>query len=236
IREIEDIACWIETFTIDSTLVSAFLSASEGSGPAWPSDISSGFDPAWPSSRVSASILVWPSAYAPGSGPAWSSSLPPSVALSTTFSDSSSLSDCPSTSYGDSSLGTSSASDAATDFRERILDTRLCLDFLALGGLSDIYMACLRFFSCGLAGADVGAGCADATRVETEGIRGAFCAVDLGFLAGLAGFGAGDMVEEVVKALWKLVCTISSSVRTGGATADGDVRCKLLHMSYSDVD
>nr|GFA78433.1 hypothetical protein [Tanacetum cinerariifolium] len=39
----------------------------------------------------------------PGSGPAWSSSLPPSVALSTTFSDSSSLSDCPSTTYEESS-------------------------------------------------------------------------------------------------------------------------------------
>nr|GEW62133.1 hypothetical protein [Tanacetum cinerariifolium] len=30
IREIEDIACWIRTFTIDSTLVSSLLSASEG--------------------------------------------------------------------------------------------------------------------------------------------------------------------------------------------------------------
>nr|GFC08608.1 hypothetical protein [Tanacetum cinerariifolium] len=46
-------------------------------------------------------------------------------------------------------------------------------------------------FSYGLAGADVGAGCADVTGVETAGLGGAMGAVDLGFLADLVGFDAG---------------------------------------------
>nr|GFB17676.1 hypothetical protein [Tanacetum cinerariifolium] len=90
------------------------------------------------------------------------------------------------------SVGTSSAFDAATDFMKHILPTRLCLDFFALRGLSDVYVACLRFFSCGLAGVDVGAGCADVTGVKIAGLGGALGAVDLGFLAGLVGFGVGE--------------------------------------------
>nr|GEX45027.1 monodehydroascorbate reductase [Tanacetum cinerariifolium] len=83
---------------------------------------------------------------------------------------------------------TSSASDAATNFRERFLPIKPYLDFFALGGLSDAFVACLRFFSYSLAGADVCVGCADVTGVETAGLGGALDAVDLGFLAGLVGF------------------------------------------------
>nr|GFC62043.1 hypothetical protein [Tanacetum cinerariifolium] len=57
-----------------------------------------------------------------------------------------------------------------TYFKVRFLLTKPYLDFFAFGGLSDVSVACLRFFSCGLAGADVGAGCADVTRVETAGL------------------------------------------------------------------
>nr|GEY16619.1 hypothetical protein [Tanacetum cinerariifolium] len=51
-----------------------------------------------------------------------------------------------------------------------------CLDFFSLRGLSDVSAACLRFFSCGLAGADVGAGCADLTGIETDGLEDTFYA------------------------------------------------------------
>nr|GFC91562.1 hypothetical protein [Tanacetum cinerariifolium] len=38
----------------------------------------------------------------------------------------------------------------------------------------------------------VGSGCADVTGVETDGLGGALGTVDLGFRAGLVGFGAGE--------------------------------------------
>nr|GFC42212.1 hypothetical protein [Tanacetum cinerariifolium] len=47
-----------------------------------------------------------------------------------------------------------------------------------------VFVTCLRFFSYGLANADVGAGCTDVTIVETAGLRGALGAMDLGFLIG----------------------------------------------------
>nr|GEY06171.1 hypothetical protein [Tanacetum cinerariifolium] len=86
----------------------------------------------------------------------------------------------------------SSATDSATNFRVRFLDTKPYLDFLALEGLSDVSVVSLRFFLRGFPGADVGSSYADVTGVETDGLRGALGAVDLGFWASLVGFGAGE--------------------------------------------
>nr|GFB63648.1 hypothetical protein [Tanacetum cinerariifolium] len=76
------------------------------------------------------------------------------------------------------SAGTSSASDAPTDFGEpldwRVLRETLCLILLALAGLSVVLVAYLLLFSCVLAGTDVGAGCVDVTEDEIEGFGGAF--------------------------------------------------------------
>nr|GEV26142.1 hypothetical protein [Tanacetum cinerariifolium] len=94
--------------------------------------------------------------------------------------------------YRDMGRGAWQERQGPTDFKERFLPITPYLDVFALGGLSDVFVARLRFFSCGLAGADVGAGCADVTGVETVGLGGTLGAVDLGFLAGLVGFGASE--------------------------------------------
>nr|GEY56375.1 retrovirus-related Pol polyprotein from transposon TNT 1-94 [Tanacetum cinerariifolium] len=128
--------------------------------------------------------------------------------------------------------------------KAKVSEEQPYLDFFALGGLSDVSVACLRFFSYGLAGVEVGAGCADVTEIETEGLGGALGAVNLGFLAGLVGIDAGEicstralglsnpenywmyidgMVEEVVKALWKLSDSEEESEKVVlGVTKEGN--------------
>nr|GFC73498.1 hypothetical protein [Tanacetum cinerariifolium] len=44
------------------------------------------------------------------------------------------------------------------------------LDLLALAGLSVVFVACFRLFSYDLAGADMGAGCVNATGIEIDGL------------------------------------------------------------------